>query len=830
MKSLEPQTTAKPNVKAGVEKETAQEVLYRVPTSHAQRRFWVASQLYPGMPTFNVAVRWRLEGPIHRELMERACNLLTARHEVLRTTIDSDGDEVYQEIRPELACTLEFTDLSAMPVADRQAAAEEIAVREAQKPFVLSTPPLVRFGLLRLEENLHVLLCTAHHAVCDGLSVGVLADDLGQIYDGLSRGEEPVLAPLELQYADYAIWEQENPRTDLFQEQLQYWRSKLSGYKPFEVETDSPRPKVKTVSGHIVSRVLPRQLTDALAELSREQGCTLFTTCLTGLTALLQRLSNAGEVTLGTQVIGRERAEIESVVGVFTNTLALRIDASGDPTIAELLGRVRNVVAGALENQDIPFDNVVTDLGAANDPARQPFSQIHFIYQRSFVHNRKYEKFALVDMPSRTPGAGFDLNFFMVERPDGWRFSCEFNTDLFRQTTVEWMLQEVEHIFGRLAANMNTQLSQLPIEARPLLKKEATASPVLVLAPKQKDSSGFSEQAVAKLFQEVLGISSVGVDDSFFDLGGHSILAARLLAKIERKWSVRLSLADLVESPSPRTIVQAFSQNSLVVSDRVVPLQKGLRDPFFVISQSLVFHNVAKALGADRAVYALRMLAEDAGKLEKPYTMQAIAAYYVRLLREVQPTGPYRLAGWCVAAKIAYEVAQQLVALGETVETLVILDTWAPGHMRDMNPIKRALTNAAYNAHRVKLRLFSPDKAHQNTEEMEPTPVEKIEYAAADTYYPRPYKGRVVMCCSSEQPVGGIFDPTMGWGPYLDPMPPIHRIDGSHLGMFDAQGAAFIAAKILEASKEEAPSFHARAAKAPSSLLATSEDSAHVAV
>ena len=353
---------------------------------------------------------------------------------------------------------------------------------------------------------------------------------------------------------------------------------------------------------------------------------------------------------------------------------------------------------------------------------------------------------------------------------------------------------------------------------------------MLVSTSKQKDTSGFSEAALAKLFQEVLSVPSVGAEDSFFDLGGHSILAARLLTKIERKWSVQLSLADLVESPTPRAIVRSFSQNSKVVSNRVVPLQKGFRDPFFVISQSLVFHNVAKALGSDRAVYALRMPEEDASKLEKPYTMQAIAAYYVRLLREVQPAGPYRLAGWCVAAKIAYEVAQQLVAMGETVEILVILDAWAPGYLRAMNPIKRAITNAAYKAHRAKLRLLSRSNARQNEEEIKPTPVEEIEYAAANTYQLRPYRGRVVMCCSSEQPSGGIFDPTMGWGKFLDPMPPIHRIDGSHLGMFEAQGAAYIAAKILEASKDDALVGYSRAAKAPASVLTANEDSAHVAV
>ena len=536
-------------------------------------------------------------------------------------------------------------------------------------------------------------------------------------------------------------------------------------------------------------------------------------------------------MTLGTQVIGRERAEIESVVGVFTNTLALRMDLSGDPTIANLLTRVREVVSDALENQDIPFDNVVTDLGAANDPARQPFSQIHFIFQRSFVHNRKYGNFALVDMPSRTPGAGFDLNFFMVERPDGWRFSCEFNTDLFRQSTVEWMLQEVENIFGHLAAHMNTRLSEFPIAARPAIEKNLEA-PVAVAAPtrKQNEPSGFSEVALAKLFKEVLSVPAVAVDDSFFDLGGHSILAARLLAKIERKWSVRLSLADLVESPSPRAIFNAFSQNALVSSDRVVPLQKGSRDPFFVISQSLVFHNIAKALGADRAMYALRMPEEEAKKLTKPHTMEAIAAYYVRLLREVQPAGPYRLAGWCVAAKIAYEVAQQLVAMGESVETLVLLDTWAPGYVRDMNPLKRALVNAGYKAHRAKLRLLSRENVRQNEEDFKPTPVEEIEYAAEEIYRARPYKGRVVLCCSSEQPTGGLFDPTMGWGKLLDPMPPIHRITGSHLGMFDAERAAFIAAKILDAtSSPQSPITQTRAAKAASSVLAT-KDNAHVAV
>ncbi len=782
---------------------TTEDTVYRLPSSPSQRRFWVWSHLNPQNPTFNVAVRWRLDGAIDRRLLERACNLLLSRHEALRTALICQGEEVLQEVRPTLSCPLEFIDLSSLTELDRAAAANEIALREAQKPFDISRAPLIRFTLLQLQADEFILLCTAHHAICDGASVGILAHDLGLIYDALARGEQPALLPPDLQYADYAIWLQENANSGRIAAQLNYWKATLAGAHYAELRTDYPRGGVRTSNGDIASRLLPRPVTDALAEFSRSHGCTLFAASLGCMGVLLSQLTDAEDLTIGTQVVGRQQAETERVVGVFTNTLCLRFRADRASTIQRYLAQVQQVVRNALENQDVPFDDVVRELNLPHDPVRTPLFQVHFIFQRSFVQNSKYESLSLTDMPSRTPGAGFDLNFFMVEREEGWRLSCEYNTDLFRRETVEWLLQESERLFSTLPLKAGNCLREMPVGPRPTFAKEFVSANHAGRKLDIVEKSAPSEELLVEIFREILKVPTLEPRDSFFDLGGHSLLAARLLSQIKNKCGREIPLSTLVEAPSPRELAKALGSKPHSFSDRVITLQSGTRDPLFVISQSLVFRNVAKALDPSRAVYALRMLPEDAAGLPSPCTMQAIASYYVRLIQQVQPTGPYRLAGWCVAAKIAYEVAQQLQRQGEVVELLALIDAWAPNYFREMNPLRKGITYLAYAAHRAAQHLrhaLRNNGRHSRHRREQPTEIEKLEYAAEQTYLPVPYSGRAILFFSSEQPSGFLFEPRFGLDCYLSPQTAAHRLNGSHLSIFDPPNAVTIAAGIEAAS------------------------------
>ena len=439
---------------------TGASAVLEFPCSPAQRRFWVLEQSEPGNPALNVAVRWQLDGPVTADLLEEAFHGIIARHEVLRTTFHEIDGAPVQRVLPTASLSIKEIDLSGIPAARREAEATGIAKREAQAPFCLNGAPLMRVTLLRLSPVKSILLVTAHHLVCDGWSIGIIAWEMGLRYAALGDGTQPTLPPLPVQYADYALWQAEWVKAGGLQPEVEYWTTQLAGMTHFEVRPDYPRRAMPTSGGHILSLLLPRAATDALAALARQNGVTMFSVALAGLSAVLSRYTADTRVTVGTQVAGRENVELEHLVGLFTNTVVLRTDLSGDPSFVEHVGRIRDVVLGALAHQHTPIDRIISIVRPARSLGRDPLISVNFIFQRSFITNSSYGDISLTDLPSITSGALCDLNFFMVERPEGWRLSCEYNIGLFAAATIETLLHALVRFFGQVVSNPHRRISE----------------------------------------------------------------------------------------------------------------------------------------------------------------------------------------------------------------------------------------------------------------------------------------------------------------------------------------------------------------------------------
>lgn len=433
------------------------------PCSLAQRRFWILDQLDPGNPSLNVAVRWRLEGTVSVEQLERALERIIARHAVLRTSIVAVDGSPVQLVQPSATFRIPVIDLSTLPAADADREALRIASSEAQASFNLAAAPLIRVTLLRLRERVWTLLLTAHHIVCDGWSIGVLARELVEICAAGHAGRQPDLPELALSYGDYAEWQAEWARSEHLQQDADFWVQALRGATQFEVLPDHPRPPAMSTQGAIESRLLPRELTDRLSGFARRRGLTLFMASVTALLCLLKRYTAAEDISFGTQVAGRDDPDLEPLVGMFINTLVLRFALPGDPTVTELSEQVSGVVLDAFEHKLMPLEKLIEILKPPRDPSRNTLFSINFIFQRSFIHNAPAGGFDLIDMPSISAGAMYDLNFFMVERPEGWRFSCEFSTALFERATVVRMLDHFERIADALTANEHLKVSELPM-------------------------------------------------------------------------------------------------------------------------------------------------------------------------------------------------------------------------------------------------------------------------------------------------------------------------------------------------------------------------------
>ena len=486
------------------------------PCSLAQSRFWILDALEPGTASLNVAVRWKLLGQLPPQAVQRAFERIVARHESLRTVIvDVDGEPM-QVVASAMPFTVGVVDLKAHPEATRWEEAERLGAIEATKPFQLDTLPLIRVTLLLLEPEVSLLLVTVHHAVSDGWSIGVLAREFMDALGAIAEGRPILPDALPLQYADYAEWQRAWLASDGPAVASAYWMEHLVGAPYVEVAPDRPRGSERGKSV-ITSILLPQSVRDTMVEQATRHGCTMFAVALAALGRMLGARTNAPEITIGTQVAGRTEIELEGMVGSFINTLVLRLDLSAPGDVDASIDRAATVVNGALEHHAMPFEMLIRQLNPPRDRSRTPLFAVNFIYQRSFVAPAPQGGVVLVDMPSHSAGALYDLNFFMVERPAGWRISCEYDSALYEPASIDTMLR-----------SWQDALTGAALTAQPTEDVDVVARLGLIWA-------------------KILGVATVQPTDGFFEIGGHSLLAARMLAQVEAVFGRRISIATLFE-------------------------------------------------------------------------------------------------------------------------------------------------------------------------------------------------------------------------------------------------------------------------------------------
>ena len=284
----------------------------------------------------------------------------------------------------ELFQPLKVVDLSGLPAAKREAEARGLVQDEAATPFDLSKGPIVRYMLLKLGDEDHILVVGTHHIADDGWSTGILLRELTALYESALLGKPSQLPELSIHYADYAVWQRNWLQGEVLEHQLDYWRQRLEGAPPvLMIPTDRPRPEKPTFRGAIHRFLLPLSLLESVRALSRQQGTTAFMTMLAGFQTLVLHYTKQPDIVLGTDLANRTTVQTEALIGFFVNLLALRTDLSGDPTFAELLGRVREVALGAYAHQDVPFDKLVEELQPERSLSHNPLVQVLFVQQNT---------------------------------------------------------------------------------------------------------------------------------------------------------------------------------------------------------------------------------------------------------------------------------------------------------------------------------------------------------------------------------------------------------------------------------------------------------------
>jgi amino acid adenylation domain-containing protein/non-ribosomal peptide synthase protein (TIGR01720 family) len=435
-----------------------------LPLSFAQQRLWFLDQLQPNSSFYNIPVGLHILGTLNQVALELSLSEIIHRHEALRTNFIAADGQPTQIIQQQANWTVNFVQLQHLPNSEKEIATQQLAQQQATQAFDLEQGALVRATLVVLSETEHVLLLCMHHIVSDGWSIGVLIEELVSLYNAYSIGQPSPLAPLPVQYADFALWQRHWLQGNVLQSQLSYWQQQLANAPTLlPLPTDRPRPAVQTFSGAYQEFPLSVELTNKLVKLSQEQGATLFMTLLTAFDTLLYRYTGQEDILVGSPIANRDRSELEGLIGFFVNTLVMRTDLADNPSFSKLLGRVRDMAMQAYTHQDLPFEMLLEALQPERDLSHTPLFQVMFSLQNSSLSELELAGLTVNHLKVEGITAKFDLTLLMQKTSNGLVGVWEYNTDLFDASTIERMTGHFVTLLEGIIANPEQKISQLPL-------------------------------------------------------------------------------------------------------------------------------------------------------------------------------------------------------------------------------------------------------------------------------------------------------------------------------------------------------------------------------
>ncbi|HEX2091538.1 MAG TPA: amino acid adenylation domain-containing protein [Longimicrobiaceae bacterium] len=506
------------------------------PLSFSQEAVWFLQQLYPRMAAYSFHATIRFTGALDVPVLERTLSEIVRRHEIFRTTFPVLDAGPVQRIHPPRPASLPVADLSRARKGDRDAAVRSLLGAEFRRPYRLDCLPLVRWMLLRLGPDEHLLVHAEHHFLHDGWSFGRLLDELNRIYAAFVRGEPSPLPEPAVQFADFAVRQREWVRGPEAAAQLAYWRERLAGAPVLELPTDRPRPPVMSFRGDARRVKLPPRLGSAVRAFAARHGATVYMTLLAAFEALLCRYTGQEDFCVGSAVANRRWRSLEGVMGFVVNTVALRTDLAADPAFRVLLDRVRRAALAAFGHADVPFEQVVSILHPDRRTSHLPVYQVAFSF-----HDSPYPEFRLPGLAVEVVdglgngSAKFDLNVIVIPhaeqsagaRSDDLTLLWEYSTDLFDEDTVLRLIAHYETLLEAALEDPELRVSELPI---------LTAGERGLLATWNDTAAPFPAATIHGLFEaqaertpEAVAVAFEGETLTYRELDARADALARLL-------------------------------------------------------------------------------------------------------------------------------------------------------------------------------------------------------------------------------------------------------------------------------------------------------------
>ena len=432
------------------------------PLSPEQRQLWLHAQL-ASKPIYNESVTIHRMGAFDLQTMERTFNEIVRRHEIWRTSFDVVNGEARQIVHSELDVRLQYDDLTSLSPEEQEAEAQRLAIDDARREFDLSSAPLFRVRVTKFGDREHRLYLALHHIIFDGISLArVLLPELAEVYDAFAQGKaSPLREPL-VQYGDYASWKERAEDDNKIAEKIEFWRNAIGASAPqLSLAADHDYPPIPSYQGGVEKFGLPLLLTEALQDLARAEETTLYTVLLAAFKTMLSRYSGSGDILIGGVTDQRQRPELEKLIGLFLNPIAIRTRPSADLSFREYLAQVRTTVLSALHASDLSFERVSTELNVARQPGAHPLFQAVFSMQP--LAEPYPAGWDLTQMDIFTGNTKFDLYLEMEMRPEGLVGRIIYSRDLFERGTVRRMIGHLQTLLEGVVSNADSPLGQLPL-------------------------------------------------------------------------------------------------------------------------------------------------------------------------------------------------------------------------------------------------------------------------------------------------------------------------------------------------------------------------------
>lgn len=767
-----------------------------LPLSFPQERLWWISQLNPEGSSHNLSLAYRIIGPLQVEALQHSLQTVIQRHEVLRTYFPSPTDQPVQQIENSARLDLQVVDLRSLGGDAAHLEARALATTLIQRPFDLTQDLPIRAALLHLDQQEYGFLLVIHHIAFDGWSEGLLCQDLAQAYAAFTQQQQPDLAPLPIQYGDFAAWQRQWLQDELQTTLLNYWTNHLDGH--LAVPNLPVQPSTATSGQGSASQtlVLDRAQTKVLRTFSQQRGATLFVTLLTAFKVLLHHYCEQDVLMVCTPVANRNRSELKTLIGYFVNLLLLQTDVSGDPSFDTALQQVRQTVTQAFAHQDLPVQQVVSQFKGTG-----AVSRVMFALQNTPQHPLTLTGVTVEPWSVGGEMADFDLFLSITDLGETLKATVKYNATLFEVDFIQTLLEHFRQVLQQAIIDAEQPLSAYltftPVERQQLRQQRQTRQ---ALTQVGKGSTGSAdmprdevETALVEIWEALLGIRPRR-QDNFFELGGQSLVAVQLLGEIETRFGKKLPLNTLLGAATVEQLAEVIRESEATqLWPVLVPLRTGAaatKPPLFGIhgigGGVLFYREIAESLDADIPVYGLQSLGMDG--IQTPLErVEDMATLYIKEMRQVQRHGPYHLAGYSFGGFIALEMAVQLQAVGETVAFLAMLDAPTP----DLAQRQPSLWEYA-STHLINLWREAPDRKlkyvlgrmkwlqikqkvqnrdyeaelQRQNPNLRMYQVLKPNYRAADRYVAKPYEGHISVFRATLQTSRCARYPYLGWDAY----------------------------------------------------------------